>query len=53
MTNESAAMSEALRQGQRDREQGWPFMADAWGFTGWAVYAYQQGYDNPRTQVRS
>ncbi len=38
----------AFQQGQRDREQGWPFMAVLWGFEGWAVYAYQQGYDHPR-----
>jgi hypothetical protein len=37
---------EAFRQGQRDREQGWP-MID-WGFAGWGVYAYNQGYEHPR-----
>lgn len=51
MTKESEAMKAAFAQGQRDREQGWPAMADKWGLTGWAVHAYNQGYEHPRTNA--
>ena len=37
---------EAYKQGQRDREQGWPVID--WGFTFAASVAYHAGYANPR-----
>jgi hypothetical protein len=51
MSKASEAMTAAFQQGQRDREQGWPFMAPLWGFEGWAVYAYRQGYEHPRVAL--
>ncbi len=47
----SERLSEALKQGQRDREQGWPSLARIWGYTGWELNAYHQGYDHPRVQA--
>lgn len=41
-------MLEAYRQGQRDREQGWPAMAYLWDFTGALAVAYYAGYSKPR-----
>lgn len=41
---------EAYKQGQRDREQGWPDLSDRWGFsTTGVVDAYRRGYNAPRT----
>ena len=44
--------TEAFRQGRRDREQGWPMLAHVWGFEGWALHAYVQGYEHPRRSAR-
>jgi hypothetical protein len=43
--------AEAFRQGQRDREQGWPDLSEAWRFEGWQLHAYRQGYEHPRVPV--
>lgn len=52
MTPESEAMTAALQQGQRDHEQGWPPIPHLWGFTGWQVNAYYQGYEHQRKKER-
>lgn len=41
--------TEAFRQGQRDREQGWPSLD--WGFQGELLTCYRQGYDHPRPDL--
>jgi hypothetical protein len=46
---EESMFAEVYRQGQSDREQGWPNLSDLWGFTGLATVMYLHGYLNPRT----
>lgn len=41
-------MVECYRQGQRDREQGWPAMPDLWCLVGLQARAYLLGYAHPR-----
>jgi hypothetical protein len=43
----------AYEQGQRDREQGYPYFADRWGLVGPPADAYQRGFDNPRPGTES
>lgn len=44
-------MSEAYKQGQKDREQGWPNLAELWDFRGDDAAAYGRGWAEPRVDI--
>jgi hypothetical protein len=42
--------TEAFKQGQRDREQGWPMLDWMWELKGELLLCYRQGYERPRVR---